>query len=65
MYTTDQIFPEHPIKDFINEDGEPTTLIKLVIDTKPSVSHLRVLFFPCCVQKATSHVWTKALNKRH
>ena len=32
---------------------------------KPSVSHSRVLFFPCVVQKATSHVDKKALNMRH
>ena len=33
--------------------------------TKHSVSHLRVLFFPCVVRKATSRVETKALNMRH
>ena len=32
---------------------------------KPSVSHLRVLFFPCAVLKSTAHVSTKALNMRH
>ena len=31
----------------------------------PSVSHLRVLFCPCVVQKATAHVETKTLNMRH
>ena len=65
MYTTDHIFPVLPIKDLINEDGKPTMPFKLSTGTKPSVSHLRVLFFPCVVQKATSHFNKKALNMRH
>ena len=32
---------------------------------KPSVSHLRVLFCPCVVRKATVHVETKTLNMHH
>ena len=44
MYTTDHIFSVLPIKDLINEDGDPTTPQKLAKGTKPSVSHLRVLF---------------------
>ena len=43
MYTTDHIFPVLPIKDLINEDGDPTTPYKLATDKKPSVSHLCVL----------------------
>ena len=62
IYTTDQIFTVLPIKDLINKDGDPTTLFKLETSTKPSVSHSCVLFCPCVVQKATSHVGTKALN---
>ena len=65
MYTTDHIFPVLPIKDLINEDGDPTMPHKLATGTKPSVSHLRVLFFPCVVQKATAHILKKALNMRH
>ena len=65
MYTTDHIFPVLPIKYLINEDGDPTTPYKLAIGTKPSVSHLRVLFCPCVVRKATAYVGTKALNMRH
>ena len=65
MYTTDHTFPVLPIKYLINEDGDPTTPHKLATVTKPSVSHLRVLFCPCVVRKATSHVETKALNMRH
>ena len=38
---------------------------KLATGTKPSVSHLRVLFCPCVVQKAPAHVDTKTLNIRH
>ena len=65
MYTTDHILPVLPIKYLINEDGDPTTPEKLAIGTKSSVSHLRVLFCPCVVRKATAHVETKTLNMRH
>ena len=65
MYTTDHIFLVLPIKDLINKDGDPTVPFKLATDTKPSVSHLHVLFFPCDVRKATTHVGNKALNMRH
>ena len=65
MYTTDHIFMVLPIKDLINEDGDPTTPNKLATGKKPSVSHLRVLFFPCVVHKATAHIETKTLNMRH
>ena len=65
MYTTYHIFPVLPIKDLINEDGNPTTPHKLATGTKPSVSHLRVLFCPCVARKATAHVETKTLNMRH
>ena len=65
MYTTDHIFLVLPIKDLISEDGDPTMTHKLATGTKPSVSHLSVLFFPCVVRKATAHVGTKALNMRH
>ena len=65
MYTIDHIFTVLPIIDMINEDGKPTTPYKLATGTKLSVSHLRVLFFPCVVREATAHVGTKALNMRH
>ena len=65
MYTTDHIFTVLPIKDLINEDGDPTTPYKMATGTKPSVSHLRVLFCPCVVRKATAHVDTKTLDIRH
>ena len=65
MYTTDHIFPVLPIKDIINLDGNPTTPHKLATDTKPSVSHLRALFCPFVLRKATAHVDTKTLNMRH
>ena len=65
MYTTYHIFPVLPIKDMINEDGDPTTPHKLAIARKPTVSHLRKLFCPCVVRKATAQVDTKALNIRH
>ena len=62
MYTTYHIFLVLPIKYLINEDGDPTTAHKLATGTKPSVSHLHVLFFPCVVRKSTAHVETKTLN---
>ena len=65
MYTIDHIFTFLPIKDLTNKDGDPTTPHKLVTGTKPSVSHLPVLFFPCVVYKSTAHVGTKALTMRH
>ena len=65
MYTTDHIFPVLPIKDLINEDDDPTTPHKLTAGTKPSVSHLRVLFCPCVLRKATAHIEIKTLNMRH
>ena len=65
MYTTYHIFPVLPIKDIINEYGNPTTPHKLATGTKPSVSHLCVLFCPYVVRKATAHVETKTLNMRH
>ena len=65
MYTTDHIFLVLPIKDLINEDGDPRMPHKLATGMKPSVSHLRVIFCPCVVRKATAHVETKTLNMRH
>ena len=65
MYTTYYIFPVLPIKDLRNEDGNSTTPHKLATGTKPSVSHLCVLFFPRVVRKATAHVETKTLNMSH
>ena len=64
-YTIDYIFLDLIIKDLINENGYPTTPHKLATCTKPSVSHLRVLFCPCVVRKATAHIETKTLNMRH
>ena len=54
-----------PIKDLINKDGDPTMPHKLSTGTKPSVSHLCVLFCPYVVCKATAHVETNTLNMRH
>ena len=65
MYTTYHIFPVLPIKDLINEHGDPTTPHKLATGTKPSVSHSRVLFCPCVVRKATAQVETKTLSMHH
>ena len=65
MFTEDHIFPVLPIKDLINEHGEPNKLFKIATGSNPSVLHLRVLFCPCVVQKYTVHVETEALNISH
>ena len=65
MYTSYHIFLVLLITYLINEDDEPTTPFKLATCMKPSISHLRVLLFPCVVRKANAHVETKALNMRH
>ena len=65
MYTTDNIFMVIPIKYLINEDGDPTTPLKLATGTETSVSHLCVLFCPCVVRRDMAHVGTKALNMSH
>ena len=62
IYTTYHILWVLPIKYLINKDGDPTTPFKLSTGTKPPVSHLRVLFFPCDVWKATARVGSKELN---
>ena len=65
IYTTYYIFPVLPIKDLISKYSETTKPFKLATGTKNSVSHLRVLFCPHVVWKATAHVKKKALNMRH
>ena len=65
LYMTDHIFPGLPIKNLVNQDGEPDTPHTLETSTKPSVLNLRVLFCPCVVQKKNAHVETKALNMCH
>ena len=65
IYTEDHIFQVLSIKELINKAGELATPFKLATGTKPSTSHLNLLFCPCVVQKATAHVGKKALNMRH
>ena len=65
MYIKDHIFPVLLIKDLMNKDSDPNTPFKIETGIEPSVSYLRVLFFPCVVRKATAHVGTKTLNMRH
>ena len=55
MYTTYHNFLVLPIKDLINEYGDPTTPHKLATGKKPSVSHLLMLCCPCVVRKSTAH----------
>ena len=62
IYMAYYTFPVLPIKDLIIEDGETNKPFKLATDTKPSVSHLRVLFCTCIVRKATADFGTKVLN---
>ena len=46
MYAEDHILPVLPIKDPLNENGDPTTPFKLATCMKLSISHLRMLFCP-------------------
>ena len=59
MYMTDHISPVLPIKYLMNKYGYPNTSFKISTVMKPSVSHLRVLFCPCVVRKATAHAEKK------
>ena len=59
IYTTDHIFPVLHIKEPINEDGDPTTPYKLATGTKPSVSHLSVLFCFNVCRSFPYNTWTK------
>ena len=63
MYTADDIFPVLPIKDTINEDGDVITPFKLATGTKPSVSHLRVLFFHVLYEKLNSVEGKPCINR--
>ena len=65
MYTPDNIFYVIPIKNLVNQDGEPMTPHKMSTVTNTLVSNLRVLLCTCIVQKVTEHVDTKALNMCH
>ena len=49
MDTTYHIFPVLPVKDLINEVGDPTTPHELATGMKPTVSHLCVFFRPFVV----------------
>ena len=53
------------MKRLINQDGESNMPHKLATGMKPSVSNLRVIFFPYDVQKSTAHADVKALSMRH
>ena len=46
IYMEDHILSVLPIKYLINKDVDPTTPFKLATYAKPSILHLRVLFFP-------------------
>ena len=51
IYTTDHIFPVLPIKDLINQDGNPKTPHKLAKGTKTfSVTFTCVIFSICCTE---------------
>ena len=45
IYTADNIFLVLPIKCLINKYNDPNTPYKLAAGMKPSIFHLRVLFF--------------------
>ena len=61
-YIADHILPVLPIKDLINEDGEPATQFKLVMGTKPSILYLHILFFLFCCTKLYCTCWDKGVK---
>ena len=65
MYKEYHNFPVLPIKSLMEKESDPTIPFKLATGTKPTVSHLRVLFCPYVVQKSTAHVGTKSFNMHH
>ena len=65
IYMAYNIFPVLPIKDLINKYGYPTAPFKLATGKKPSISYLRVSFFPCVVRKVTANFGIKELNMIH
>ena len=65
MYTTDHIFHALPIKNLVNQDGEPTIPHKMATAMKPTESNLHLLFCTYVVQKETANVGIKALNMLH
>ena len=51
MYTTYHIFPVLPIKNLINEDGDPTTAYKLENRYETfSIIFTRVILSMCCTE---------------
>ena len=60
IFMTDYIFPVLPIKNLINKDGDPAATHKMETGTKPSLSNLLVLFYPCVVPNTTARVYKKA-----
>ena len=60
MYTTDNIFLVLPIKDLINEDGEPTMPLKLATDEKYQY-HIYACYFVHMLYGKLLHM----LGKRH
>ena len=60
--TGDHLLPVVSSKDMINKDGDPTTLFMFDTVTKPSITHWRVLFCPCVVQKSYSTCWEKGIK---
>ena len=61
----DHIFTVLQIKYLINKAGDTTMPFKPATGIKSSVAHLRVLFCPCILRKATAHVGIEVLNMCH
>ena len=65
MYAAHRVFPVLPIKDLVNEQGEPCTPSELMHGEKPPVRHLITLFCPVIVKKHTAMKDKKMVNMRH
>ena len=65
MYAAHHVFPVLPIKDLVNEQGEPCTPFELMHGENPPVRQLRTLFCPVIVKKHTAMKDKKVVNMRN
>ena len=54
IFAAHHIIPVLPLKDLVNEQGDPVTPIELMTNKKAMIRHLRTLFCPCIIKKHTA-----------
>ena len=62
MYTVNNMFLLLPIKDLIDEDGDPTTPFKLTTGKKPSVLHIYIFNLSMCCTEIYCTCWYKGVK---